>query len=60
MKERSQACGENVGKPLLPAALDGAPFIQELKHVAFVRLIPGDFHRWDRAEIQAFNERGIP
>src|SRR4051812_44868620 len=41
----------------LPAALDGAAAIEELKHVALVRLIPGNLHRGNRADIETLDFR---
>ena len=37
----------------------GAAAVEELKQVALVRLIPGDLHRWNRAQVQTLDERGV-
>ena len=41
---------------LRPTVFDGAAFVEELEHVSFVGLIPGDFHGGDGAEIEALDE----
>ena len=41
---------------LRPTVFDGAAFVEELEHVSFVGLIPGNFHGGDGAEIEAFDE----
>ena len=45
--------------PPLPAAFDGPALVEKLEHVPLVRLIPRDFHRRNRAEVEPLDERGV-
>ena len=36
--------------------VQGAPFVKELKQVAFVRLVPGNVEGGDGAEVEAFDQ----
>src|SRR4051812_21038187 len=39
--------------------INGAPAVEKLEHVSFVRLIPRNFHGGDRPEVQPLDERRI-
>ena len=41
--------------PPSPSPLDTAPLVEELEHVAFVGLVPGNLHRRDGADVQALD-----
>src|SRR5688572_1262512 len=45
--------------PSLPGALDRAALVEELEHVALMRLIPGNLHGRHRPEIEAVNQRRL-
>lgn len=38
---------------------NGPPLIQELEHVPFMRLVPGDFPRGDHADVQALDKVAV-
>ena len=38
---------------------DRAALVEELEHVALVRLVPRDLHRGDRAEVEALDQRRV-
>src|SRR5207244_4193114 len=44
----TRACLNNLNRPAL---------IQEFKHIPFMRLVPGDFHGRDRAQIKPLDQR---
>src|SRR5688572_15723773 len=41
----------------LELAFDGAAIVEQFEHLAFVGLVPGDFHVGDRADVEAHDQR---